>query len=66
MVWPSAATATKAEKEFSESWILDQYEKEYVSYLRPIMKGLEPILAEFKTEKKKEEPKAIPKKKKKS
>ena len=58
--------ATKAEKEFSESWILDQYEKEYVSYLRPIMKGLEPILAEFKTEKKKEEPKAIPKKKKKS
>ena len=58
--------ATKAEKEFSESWILEQYEKEYVSYLRPIMKGLEPILAEFKTEKKKEEPKAIPKKKKKS
>jgi hypothetical protein len=58
--------AAKAEKEFSESWILEQYEKEYVSYLRPIMKGLETILTEFKTEKKKEEPKAIPKKKKKS
>jgi len=40
--------ATKAEKEFSESWILEQYEKDYVSYLRPIMKGLEPILTEFK------------------
>lgn len=38
----------KVEKEFSESWILEQYEKEYVSYLRPIMKGLEPILTEFK------------------
>ena len=40
--------AAKAEKEFSESWILEQYEKEYISYLRPIMKGLEPILTEFK------------------
>ena len=55
--------ATKIEKEFDGSWILEQYEKEYVYYLMPIMKGLEPILAEFKAEKK-EAPKAIPKKKK--
>ena len=58
--------AAKAEKEFSESWILEQYENDHVSYLRPIMKGLEPILTEFKTfvpEKKKDAPKAAPKKK---
>ena len=40
---------TKIEKEFKESWLIEQYEKDYVSYLRPIMKGLEPTLTEFKS-----------------
>jgi len=57
--------AEKAEKEFSESWILEQYEKEYISYLRPIMKGLEPILAEFKSFEMEKKDAPAPKKKKK-
>jgi signal peptidase I len=55
--------AKEIEKEFAGHATLAYYEKEYVSYLRPIMKGLEPILTEFKAEKK-EEPKAAAKKKK--
>jgi hypothetical protein len=39
----------KIEKEFKESWIIEQYENDYVSYLRAIMKGLEPTLTEFKS-----------------
>lgn len=39
----------KIENEFKGNFIIEQHEKDYVSYLRPIMKGLEPTLTEFKS-----------------
>ncbi len=53
----------KIEKEFAGKWVIESHERDYVSYLRPIMKGLEPILTEFKS-KPQEPPKKISKKKK--